>query len=296
MRVVKSALAEYGVVVQREPAPKPKQPDRVDAWMKKPLYYNVPRQKLFLLLLALPTLVPFIFMSRPLFAGDSNALNTSVADVLGTSSAIFLFLCLLVTPIRTVTGQTWFVPLRQWYGIAFAFSAILDATTASLVTGPSFAHGPLGRLTGHSFLLVGAIMISLAIPLLLTANRYSQRMLGKYWKIIQRFTYGIWALLLLHMALLFGFNPHKDPGDVQGNLIIFQQRFFQIAALTVLLFFWRIPAIKRWAQANAKSGQSWKTYAVFAPIFIGAIIFFGFMISEEIFKGAAIFTLHPINN
>jgi methionine sulfoxide reductase heme-binding subunit len=310
LKVVQNALAEYKPEIsatqiwsvsgpgntQTQPRipktpPSKAKGDRVDAWMRKPFYYTVPRQKLFLILIGMWAFVPFIFMSRAEFDMNGPVLDQAVADVLGTSSALLLFLCLLVTPMRTLTGQTWFTPLRQWFGIMFAASATLDATTASIVT-TEFVHGPIGRLFGHSFLLIGAVMVSLAIPLALTANRWSQKKMGKYWKWIQRFTYVIWALLLVHMALLFGFlNKQDSPHDT-----IFHQRFFQILGLSFFLFLFRIPDIKRWCQAKQKAGEAWKVYLAAVPSLLLMVIIFGFMISEEVFKGVAILSLHPIND
>ena len=40
---------------------------------------------------------------------------------------MLLFATLAVTPLVTLTGRRWFVPLRRWYGIVFVFDVILDA-------------------------------------------------------------------------------------------------------------------------------------------------------------------------
>ena len=47
----------------------------------------------------------------------------------------------------------------------------------------------------------------MAIPVLATANTPAQRRLGKYWKSIQRVTYALWALTVIHLLLLDGFKP-----------------------------------------------------------------------------------------
>src|SRR5262249_24368017 len=78
----------------------------------------------------------------------------------------------------------WIAPLRRWYGIWFAIIGISDATTAAITT--DFAGGVFGRLAGHTFLLAGLLIITLAVPLLATANTPAQRKLGKYWKKLQR--------------------------------------------------------------------------------------------------------------
>ena len=75
-----------------------------------------------------------------------------------------------------------------------------------------------GRLAGHTFLLAGLLIITLAVPLLATANTPAQRKLGKYWKKLQRMTYVIWAFVVLHVLLLDGFTPF---GGADGDAIPF---------------------------------------------------------------------------
>ena len=78
-------------------------------------------------------------------------------------------------------------------------------------TQPGNADVPLPGflllVKSHSFLLVGLIMVTILIPLTVTANKRSQRLLGKYWKTLQRATYIVWGLLALHLALLSGLLP-----------------------------------------------------------------------------------------
>ena len=62
---------------------------------------------------------------------------------------------LTITPIYTLTGWTWHIPLRRDIGVAMFVTAVLDLVPAALTTGEEFSGGVLGRLGGHSFLLVG---------------------------------------------------------------------------------------------------------------------------------------------
>ena len=80
---------------------------------------------------------------------NSNTFAVSVDDTLGTGAEICLFLRLLVTPMVTLTGQHWFVPLRRWYGIMMAATSIGDAVAASITD--NFAGGAFGGLAGHVF-------------------------------------------------------------------------------------------------------------------------------------------------
>src|SRR5207302_10214690 len=75
---------------------------------------------------------------------------------------------------------------------------------AAITTGDTFPGGLPNRVAGHSFLVVGLLAILLLVPLVLTANRRAQRLLGGEWKRLHRLTYAVWVLVLLHLLLLFG--------------------------------------------------------------------------------------------
>jgi DMSO/TMAO reductase YedYZ heme-binding membrane subunit len=221
---------------------------------------------------------------------SNNTMNVAVADVLGNGGEALLLITLLITPLLTVTRQRWFVPLRKWYGIMMAITAISDATIASITTG--FAGGVFGRLAGHTFLLVGFTMVLLVIPVLAIANNRAQRWLGKYWKPLQRTVYVIWGLLFIHLALLFGFGVgtgESDDGDP-----IFHQRVFQLAACSIPLVLLRLPPVRRWVVRQQKAGRQWLVYLAVMPLAALFIVGFSFIANEEIFKGVGAFSLHPI--
>ena len=88
---------------------------------------RIKRKAVALILLGPPAPVPLFFMLPALFTLNSNTFAVSVDDTLGTGAELCLFLCLLVTPMVTLTGQRWFVPLRRWYGIMMAPAAFGDA-------------------------------------------------------------------------------------------------------------------------------------------------------------------------
>lgn len=154
---------------------------------------EVRRQTVALVILGVPAVLPLLFVAPAALTGNGPVLSTGEADTLGTGSEILLITTLLISPMVTLTRQRWFVPLRRWYGIMFGFSALADAILASITA--DFAGGPIGRVAGHTFLLVGLVMVMLLIPLLLTANTRAQYWLGRYWKVLHRLMYVVWALL-----------------------------------------------------------------------------------------------------
>jgi DMSO/TMAO reductase YedYZ heme-binding membrane subunit len=270
---------------------------RVDEWMEVEFKFGgsrIKRKAPALILLGLPGLVPLFFMLPALITQNNNTFAGSVDDTLGTGAELCLFLCLLVTPMVTLTGQRWFVPLRRWYGIMMGCTAIGDATAAGITD--NFAGGVFGRLAGHTFVLAGFIMVMLVIPLLLTGNPWAQRKLGRYWKRLHRLIYVIWGLLAVHLMLLegFGFERGDNGSGFAGDGDpIFHQRFYQYSACSLFLLVLRLPPVKRWIAARQKEGRNWLVWVTVMPIF--ALFVFGlvFIVNEEIFKGIDSFLERP---
>jgi DMSO/TMAO reductase YedYZ heme-binding membrane subunit len=276
----------------REKAPKKQ---TVDSWMDQESTFlpGVKRRKIALFLLRLPAFIPLIFTLRGwLSLNEKLSLTNTEADVLGTGGEYCFLLAVSITPLITLTGQRWFAPLRRWYGIMFAVIGLSDSITAS-ITG-AFSGGPIGRVAGHSFLLAGFLVILLALPVLATANTPMQRALGRYWKRVQRLTYLIWAMIVIHLALLDGFSPFDGPqGDGDP---VFHQRLYQIVAISLPLVILRLPPVKRWITEQRAAGQQWKVWAAFLPLATLYLFAFAFLINEEIFTGFKIITMNPPGN
>jgi methionine sulfoxide reductase heme-binding subunit len=270
---------------------------RVDEWMERDFKFGgsrIKRKAVALILLGAPAAVPLFFMLPALLTMNENTFSGSVDDTLGTGAELCLFLCLLVTPLVTLTGQRWFIPLRRWYGIMMAACAIGDALAAGLTD--TFAGGFLGRVAGHVFELMGFMMVMLVIPLLITGNHWAQRRLGRYWKPLQRLTYVIWGLLFFHLSLLegFGFERGNNGSGFAGDGdAIFHQRLYQYSVCSLFLLTLRLPPVKRWIAARQREGRNWLVYLTITPIF--ALFVFGmiFIVNEEIFKGIDSFREMP---
>jgi methionine sulfoxide reductase heme-binding subunit len=294
-----------GAIGTRKPKEKPtadRRPQRradksrLDEWMEVDFKFGgsrIKRKAVALVLLGAPAVVPLFFMLPALLSLNSNTFAVSVDDTLGTGAELCLFLCLLVTPLVTLTGQRWFVPLRRWYGIMMAFTGFGDAIAAGITD--NFAGGVFGRLTGHVFELMGFLMVMLLIPLLLTGNPWAQRKLGKYWKLLHRLTYVIWGLLALHLMLLegLGFERGSNGSGFAGGDPVFHQRFYQYSACSLFLLTLRLPPVKRWIAAREKEGRKWLVWVTIAPIFALFVFGFIFILNEELFKGIDSFKNTP---
>jgi sulfoxide reductase heme-binding subunit YedZ len=268
-----------------------------DEWMEVEFRFGgslIKRKAVALILLGAPAAAPLFFMLPALLTLNDSTFALSVDDTLGTGAELCLFLCLIVTPMVTITGQHWFVPLRRWYGIMMAGCAIGDAVAAGITD--SFAGGFLGRVAGHAFELVGFMMVMLVIPLLLTGNHWGQRKLGRYWKRLHRLTYVIWGLLAVHLLLLegLGFQHGADGSGFAGDGDpVFHQRLYQYSACSLFLLTLRLPPVRRWIAARQREGRNWLVYLTILPIFSLFVFAFIFIVNEEVFKGIDSFAERP---
>jgi DMSO/TMAO reductase YedYZ heme-binding membrane subunit len=280
---------------EEEPRPKAKKKRSADAWMAKQstTLPRFKRRSIALFFLRLPVFIPWFFVLRGwLSLNAKDVLTLSEADVLGTGGEATLLIAVSITPLITLTGARWYAPLRRWYGIFFALIGISDATTASITT--SFSGGVFGRLAGHTFLMSGFLIVLIAVPILVTANTPAQRKLGTYWKKLQKFTYLIWGLLVLHLALLDGLHPFDGPqGDGDP---VFHQRFYQVMAISLPLVLLRLPPVKRWVSDKRAAGEGWKVWCTVAPMAALYLLAFAFIINEEFFTGLQILTMNPPAN
>ncbi len=222
----------------------------------------------------------------------NGTLTVNEASVLGTGGVFCLYVALSITPIITLTGAQWIAPLRRWYGIWFAVIGLADTTTAAITT--NFAGGPFGRLAGHTFLLTGFFIITLAFPVLATANTPSQRKLGKYWKKLQRMTYVIWFFAVVHLLLLDGIKPFG--GDEGDGIPIFHQRFYQAMAVSIPLIVLRLPPVRRWITEQRADGRQWLVWLTVSPLIVLYVTSMVFIINNEIFIGTQAIQLQAIED
>jgi len=253
---------------------------------------TIRKRSVALFFLRLPVFVPIIFIIPGWVSLNANdTLTVNEASVLGTGGVFCLYVALSITPIITLTGAQWIAPLRRWYGIWFAVIGLADTTTAAITT--NFAGGPFGRLAGHTFLLTGFFIITLAFPVLATANTPAQRKLGKYWKRLQRMTYVIWFFAVVHLLLLDGFTPF---GTDEDGAAVFHQRFYQAMAVSIPLIVLRLPPVRRWITEQRADGRQWLVWLTVSPLIVLYVTSMVFIINNEMFIGMQAIQLQAIED
>lgn len=184
---------------------------------------NWPKYILWLLL-GLPALFMLNrFISDP--ASAEQLLHGS-----GEFSARMMIVALLATPLRLLfkkqTWTFWLVRNRRYFGIA-AFGYALMHTLFYIVDMNSFQL-MLDELLALG-IWTGWLAFLIFIPLAITSNNFSQRLLGKRWKQLQRWVYLAAVLTLVHWIFVHNnFGPalvHFVPLAALEVYRVYRQRF-----------------------------------------------------------------------
>lgn len=163
----------------------------------------------FWALLALPS----IGMISGLVSGSASP--ERLLHPTGEFAARFMILAMMITPLRMLFAQQrwpiWLARRRRYLGVAaFAYAAlhtllyIVDMRSLQLMLDEFFA---LGIWTGWA-------AFAIFLPLALTSNNTSQRLLRSWWKPLQRWVYAAAVLTLLHWIFV-----HNDLGPALVHFI-----------------------------------------------------------------------------
>jgi methionine sulfoxide reductase heme-binding subunit len=157
---------------------------------------SVPRLALWLIL-ALPGLwIGLRWVATPASYGFGHAIGDS-----GDWAAWLLLLTLAVTPLRLLIGKTrlaWLLRHRRDLGLAsFAYAV---GHTLVYLTDKASIDAILADL-GSPDMLVGWVALALFVPLAVTSNDLSTRLLKRAWKQLHRLAYPAAALTFIHWAL-----------------------------------------------------------------------------------------------
>jgi sulfoxide reductase heme-binding subunit YedZ len=148
----------------------------------------------------------------------------------GKTALILLLLSLLCTPLNTLFGMKWALPLRRPLGLYAFFYVCMHLLIFALVD-----YGLDWQLINEAivekrYVLVGFSAFLLLVPLAITSTRGWQRRLGKRWKKLHMLVYIVAPLVIVHFVWLV-------KSDVREPLAY--------GAVVVALLLLRLPAIRR---------------------------------------------------
>lgn len=203
------------------------------------------------------TLAPLIIMVRPL-AAHAPELQVYGGDVLGLGATLCLLACLAVTPISRLVRFRTAAQWRRWMGLAMFWTGL--AGVAIVATGGPRAQWGM-RLSGHVQTWTGTVIVAALVPLALTSNRWSQKMLGTYWKTWQRrLVWVVWAVVAVHVLTLAAWRVEAA---------------FFLASGPLLLA--RVPAVRkdvgRWKASGFADSARWVLAGAACGVFACGVVF-----------------------
>ena len=154
--------------------------------------------------------LPFLYhSSRGVFASLENPVEY-LTRASGDWALRLLLLTLLMTPLKRLTGWTFWIRLRRTLGLFTFFYAsvhfliyvLLDVALNADITARELFNHIVEDITKRPYITVGFTAFILLIPLAWTSRRSWQRRLGTAWKKLHRLVYLIAVLAVLHFYWL----------------------------------------------------------------------------------------------
>ena len=109
-----------------------------------------------------------------------------------------LLLCLAMTPLRIVSGQSWPIRFRRLLGLYAFFYACLHFSVYLFLDLGSYWSQIGADILKRPFITVGFTAWLLMLPLALTSNRWMMRWLKHNWTKLHKLVYAIGVLAVLH--------------------------------------------------------------------------------------------------
>jgi DMSO/TMAO reductase YedYZ heme-binding membrane subunit len=132
----------------------------------------------------------------------ANPVNTAI-HITGILSLVFLFLSLVVTPLRWLTRWNWLIAGRRAMGLLGFGYAILHLFIYVAWDRMWSLASTLSEIAERRFLTVGFIALLLMLPLAITSTDGMIRWLGPLrWKQLHRLSYLVVILGVVHFYML----------------------------------------------------------------------------------------------
>lgn len=132
----------------------------------------------------------------------ANAVNNAI-HITGIASLVFLFLSLLITPLRILTGWNSLIAYRRALGLyGFLYAAIHLVIYVGWDRMGS-VMSTIEEITTRRFLTVGVLALLIMVPLAVTSTNAMIRWMGAArWKLLHRLAYVATILGVMHYYML----------------------------------------------------------------------------------------------
>ena len=183
--------------------------------------------------LFLISLIPFGRLAWLGFHDDLGANSIEfVTRSTGTWALVFLCITLAMTPLRLLTGQSFWIRLRRMFGLFCFFYACLHFSIWIWLDQNFDLQAMLSDVIKRPFITIGFATFVLMIPLALTSNDFAVRALGRRWSLLHKLIYIIACTAILH------YWWHKAGKNDLSTVSIY-------GAIVLALLLCRLPLIKK---------------------------------------------------
>jgi glycine betaine catabolism B len=155
-------------------------------------------------LVILNGLIPALILGWDAWRGQlgANAVNNGL-HITGILSLVFLFLSLLITPLREITGWNSLVAYRRALGLYGFFYASIHFVIYVALDRMGSLSSTFDEIVSRRFLTVGFVALLLMVPLGVTSTNAMIRKLGATrWKLLHRLAYVVAVLGVIHYYML----------------------------------------------------------------------------------------------
>ena len=171
-------------------------------------------------------IAPAVWLGIAILAGATTANPVQYLERrTGDYALVMLLLSLTSTPLRWLTGKSFFKPMRRSFGLYTFFYA---AAHFLLFIGLDYSWNlSLIRqaFTGKTFLWLGLAALTILLVLAITSIRSVRRKIARYWERIHSLTYVVGLIIATHFLLAIKGNP----GTLSGAYL------YPILAYAILL-------------------------------------------------------------
>jgi len=151
----------------------------------------------------------------------------------GTWALVFLCIALAMTPLRLITGSTQWIKMRRMFGLFCFFYALLHFLIWVWLDQNFDVDAMIKDVVDRPFITMGFMSFVLLIPLALSSNQYSLRLLGKQWSLLHKLVYVVACTAIIH------YWWHKAGKNDLETVSIY-------AMVILVLLSFRIPIVKQY--------------------------------------------------
>lgn len=184
-------------------------------------------------------LLSLLPLARLIWLGSHDGLGANPIEFItrstGTWTLIFLCITLAMTPMRLMTGMTFWIRLRRMLGLFCFLYACIHFLIWFWLDQNLDLQSMWSDILKRPFITMGFLTLVLLAPLAITSNQWSVRLLGKRWTALHKLVYLIACTAILH------YWWHKAGKNDFETVAVY-------GVIIALLLLYRLPPIKRYLQ------------------------------------------------